>query len=75
MVRVCKCDPFDKCPDCEKRYLMTVETATRDNDHFYCYDTREEMDEAYNQVEKTNEYMGTKYAPCTAIRFCPVSER
>lgn len=70
-MRVCKCNPFEKCGDCEKRYLLMIETADRTNDHYYCYGTYDELCAAYNQVEKYNYYCGYKYAPHTAIKMIP----
>lgn len=73
-MRVCECNPFKQCPDCDKRYLLNITTIDL-YEHYYCFDTYEELVAAYNEVEETNEYCGVKYKPRTAIKFLPVSER
>lgn len=74
-MRICECDPFNKCPDCESRYLLTATRANDGYDLFYCFSTREEMERVYNIIESTNEFMGESFRPKSAIRFHPVNER
>ena len=73
-MRICKCDPFERCKDCDDRYLLMVETADRGDDHFYCFATKPALDAAFEEVEKYNRFMGCEYAPHTAIKMIPRNE-
>lgn len=70
-MRICICSPFKKCKDCDSRYLLMVETAERTNEHYYCYGTYDELNAAFEEVEKHNYYCGCKYAPHTAVKLIP----
>lgn len=67
-MRICDCNPFNQCPDCDKRYLLNITTCVL---HYYCFETYEELNAAYDEVEKTNEFCGIKYKPHTAIKLIP----
>lgn len=62
---------YDKCPECECRYLITCESAESDDDLYFCFATREEMYKAFDQIEHYNFYQGIHIKPKSAIRFLP----
>lgn len=73
-MRVCECDPYNQCPDCDKRYLLMIDSI-RGVEHYYCFDTYEALTSAFEEVENTNTFCGEEYVPHTAIKFLPISER
>lgn len=61
----------EKCTECEKKFLVIATTANGGEDLFLCFDTEQEAKEVWNSIEATNEYLGTKTRPKTAILLHP----
>lgn len=62
---------YEKCPECERRYLIVCESAESDDDIYFCFATHEEMHKAFDYIEHFNFYQGMDIKPKSAIMFLP----
>lgn len=66
--------PFDPCPECPRKWLVQPDTTDGEQE-FFCFDTEAEARACYEQIESTNEYMGLRFQPKSAVLLAPKEEK
>lgn len=67
---LCERDVFDKCKDCGRKWLVTVDTPD-DDTLFFCFETEAGARTARNLMENHTMYEGYAILPHTCIMFKP----
>lgn len=72
-----RCDrqdgPAGLCPECTRRFIVEADRPDGEME-FFCFETEAAAREAFDRIERTNEYGGLRFKPKSAILMHPKEE-
>ena len=68
---LCDRDFLDECKNCKYRWIIWVDEAGTDDVLVFCFSTKQQAKEAYDDMEKHNFAAGRILVPHSAILFSP----
>lgn len=66
----CMRNCLNTCSDCHKKYVVMADVDYFETEYF-CFDTKEEAWDCFEQIEKHNVYGGFRFLPKTAVLLKP----
>lgn len=64
----------DMCENCKQKFIVLADDAYLEDSRYFCFDTYEEAEKCFDEIETTNNYLGMTFTSKTAVILRPKEE-